>query len=112
VCRHFGGRLLTKITGRATTQTIPMSGDAILTRIGGFQPLAGKSWSENVGALGNAARACYRVVNNNLLFTNVGDQVHTLAESMRVSTARIQRRAHRLAVNDVTVCGRKSLRPM
>ena len=42
------GDLLTKMTGRATTQVLPISGDATLTPIGGFQPLAGKSWSENV----------------------------------------------------------------
>jgi hypothetical protein len=102
------GDLLTKITGRATTQAVPVSGDATLTRIGGFQPLAGKSWSTNVGALANAARACYRVVNNNLLFANIGDQIHTLSEndgSLDRSTFRGGRT--RLAVNDVTVCGKE-----
>ena len=60
---------------------VPVSGDATSTPIGGFQPLAGKSWSENAGALANAARASYRVVNDAMIFENIGDQVHTLAES-------------------------------
>jgi hypothetical protein len=100
--------LLTKITGRATTQVLPISGDATSTRIGGFQPLAGKSWSQNVGALGNAARACYRVVNHALLFENVGDQVHTLAESDgSFNRGAFKGERTRLAVNDVTVCGKE-----
>jgi hypothetical protein len=102
------GDLLTKITGRATNQVVPVSGDATSTRIGGFQPLAGKSWSENVGALGNAARACYRVVNNNLVFENVGGQVHTLAESDgSFNRGAFKGERTRLAVNDVTVCGKE-----
>jgi hypothetical protein len=102
------GDLLTKITERATTQVVPMSGSATSTRIGGFQPLAGKSWSENVGALGNAARACYRVVNESLIFENIGNQVHTLAESdSSFNRGAFKGERTRLAVNDVTVCGKE-----
>jgi hypothetical protein len=100
--------LLTKITGRATTQVLLVSGDATSTRIGGFQPLAGKSWSKNVGALANAARARYRVVNDALLFENIGDQVHTLAESDgSFNRDAFKGERTRLAVNDVTVCGKE-----
>jgi hypothetical protein len=100
--------LLTKITGRATTQSLPVSGDATSTRIGGFQPLAGKSWSANVGALANAARACYRVVNNAVLFENIGDQVHTLTESDgSFNRGAFKGERSRIAVNDVTVCGKE-----
>ena len=102
------GDLLSKITGRATTQVVSVTGSAISTLIGGFQPLAGKSWSENVGALGNAARACYRVVNNSLLFQNIGDQVHTLAESDgSFNRGAFKGQRTRLAVNDVTVYGKE-----
>jgi len=102
------GDLLTKITGRATTEVLPVSGDAISTKIGGFQPLAGKSWSENVGALANAARACYRVVNNNLVFENIGDEVHSLAESDgSFNRGAFKGERTRVAVNDVTVCGKE-----
>ena len=102
------GELLGKITGRATTQVFPVSGDAVSTRIGGFQPLAGKSWSENVGALASAARASYRVVNNALLFQSIGNQVHTLAESDgSFDHASFKGERVRLAVNDLTVCGKE-----
>ena len=102
------GDLLTKITGRAMTEGLPMSGDATSTQIGGFQPLAGKSWSQNVAALANAARACYRVVNNNMLFESVGDQVHTLAESDgSFNRGAFNGERTRLAVNDLTVCGKE-----
>lgn len=102
------GDLLTKITGRATTQAIPVSGDATLTRIGGFQPLAGKTWSKNVGALANAARASYSVVNNSMLFANVGDQVHILSESdASLDRGAFTGQRTRVAVNDVTVCGKE-----
>jgi hypothetical protein len=100
--------VLTKITERATVEVVPVSGDAMSTQIGGFQPLPGKSWSENVAALGDAARACYRVVNNNLTFASVGDQVHTLAESDgSFNRGAFKGERTRLAVNDVTVCGKE-----
>jgi hypothetical protein len=100
--------LLTKITGRATTQALSVSGDATTTRIGGFQPLAGKSWSANVGALANAARACYRVVNDAVLFQNIGNQVHTLAESDgSFNRGAFKAERSRIAVNDVTICGKE-----
>jgi hypothetical protein len=102
------GDLLTKITGRATTQAVPVTGDATSTRIGGFQPLAGKSWSENVAALGNAVRACYRIVDNNLVFQSVGDQLHTFGESDgSFNRGAFKGERTRLAVNDVTVCGKE-----
>ncbi|HEX6495393.1 MAG TPA: hypothetical protein VF018_07920 [Acidobacteriaceae bacterium] len=100
--------LLTKITGRATTQSLAVSGDATSTRIGGFQPLAGKSWSANVGALANAARASYRVVNNAVLLESVGDVVHALVESDgSFNRSAFKGSRSRLAVNDVTVCGKE-----
>lgn len=102
------GDLLTKITGRATTQSLAVSGDATSTRIGGFQPLAGKSWSANVGALASAVRASYRVVDNAVLFENIGDQVHTLAESDgSFNRGAFKGERSRFAVNDVTVCGKE-----
>src|SRR5262249_45517013 len=103
-----GGDVLAKITERATTEVLPVSGDATSTPIGGFQPLAGKSWSDNGAALGNAARACYRVVNNSLAFQSVGGQVHTLAESDgSFNRGAFKGERMRLAVNDVTVCGKE-----
>jgi hypothetical protein len=106
------GDLLTKITGRAVTQVVPVGGDAILTRIGGFQPLAGKGWSQNVSALGNAARASYRVINNALLFDSIGDQVHRLAESDgSFNRSAFKGERTRIAVNDVTVCGKEEPQP-
>lgn len=100
--------LIAKITGRATTQVISVSGDAASARIGGFQPLAGKSWSENVGALANAARASYRVLNDALLFQSIGAQVHTLAESDgSFNHAAFKGERVRLPVNDLTVCGKE-----
>ncbi len=102
------GDLLTKMMGRATGQVVPVSGDATATAIGGFQPLAGKSWSENTGALANAARASYRVVNDAVIFENIGDQVHTLAESDgSFDRGAFRGERARLAVNDVTVCGKE-----
>ena len=102
------GDLLTKMMGRATGQVVAVSGDATATPIGGFQPLAGKSWSENAEALANAARASYRVVNDAVVFENIGDQVHTLAESDGSFDRGAFRGARaRLAVSDVTVCGKE-----
>jgi hypothetical protein len=102
------GDLLAKMTGRATTQVVPVSGDATVTPIGGFQPLAGKSWSENAAALANAARASYRVVNDAVRLETIGDQVHTLAESDgSFDRGSFRGERARLAVNDVTVCGKE-----
>lgn len=100
--------LLGKITGRATTQIIPVSGDAATTHVGGFQPLTGKSWSHSVGALANAVRASYRLVNNALLFQSIGNQVHTLAESDgSFDHGAFKGERVRPAVNDLTVCGKE-----
>jgi hypothetical protein len=102
------GNLLAKLTGRAVTGVIPVSGDATSTSIGGFQPLAGKSWSENAGLLANAARASYRVVNDAVSFQNIGDQVHALNESDgSFNPGAFRGERVRLAVNDVTVCGKE-----
>jgi hypothetical protein len=102
------GDLLTKLTGRATTQVVPVSGDATRMPIGGYQPLAGKSWSENAAALANAARACYRVVNEAVLFASIGNQVHQFAESDgSFDRGAFRGERARLAVNDVTVCGKE-----
>lgn len=101
------GDLLATITGRATTASLPAMGSAMSTPIGGFQPLAGKSWSANVGALADATRACYRVVNDALSFNRIGDQVHTLAESDgSLDRGALRGERTRPLVNDVTVCGK------
>ncbi len=100
------GDLLVKITSRASAQSLPASGDALSALIGGYQALAGKSWSTNVGALCNAARACYRVVNAAVQFSNVGDQVHRFAESDNsLDRGSLRGSRVRQVVNDITVCG-------
>ena len=89
------GDLLTKITGRATTAEVSISGDAITTRIGGFQPLAGKSWSENVGALGNAARASLSRCEQQLAVRKYRRPgTYAGRERRKFQSRRIQGRAH------------------
>jgi len=102
------GSLLATLTERAVTGVINISGDAASTQIGGFQPLAGKSWSENAGALASAARASYRVINGAVQFANIGDKVHTVAENDNsLDRAALRGVRTRPAVNDITVCGKE-----
>jgi hypothetical protein len=100
------GALLTKMMARTGTAGLPISGDALSTVIGGFQPEVGKGWSANVSALSNAARARYRVLNGEVLFETIGGQVHVLAESDgSLDRGAFHGARVRNAVGDVTVCG-------
>lgn len=100
------GALLTKMMARTGTAGLPISGDALTTVIGGFQPQVGKSWSANVSALSNAAHARYRVLNGEVFFENIGGQVHTLAESDgSLDRSAFHGARVRSAVGDITVCG-------
>ena len=44
--RHFGGRSVDEDYRAGYDASVAGSGSATSNRIGGFQPLAGKSWSE------------------------------------------------------------------
>ena len=102
------GDLLQRMTTRASTNPLPISGDSLSTMVGGFQPLAGKSWSSNAGALANAARAAYKAVNEAVLVSNVGDHVHTLSESDgTLDRGALRGGRIRMTANDVTVFGKK-----
>ena len=103
------GTLLERMTKRAAAGTnLHATGDALSTIVGGFAAKTGKPWSENAGALADAARASYRVLNGTLQFASIGDEVHTLAESDgSLDRAALHGARVRRPVQDVTVYGKR-----
>lgn len=103
------GTLLQRMTARAGTKlSLPATGDALSTLVGGFQTRTGRPWSVNAGALADAARASYRVLNGMVQFAALGGVVHRFAESDG-SLDRNALRGSRTkpAVSDVTVYGKE-----
>jgi hypothetical protein len=103
------GTLLQRLTARASGGSgLPATGDALSVPLGGYQPATGKAWSSNAGALANAARASYKVLNGTVAFNALGDQQHVLNESDGSLDRSALRGARvRPAVTNVTVYGKQ-----
>jgi hypothetical protein len=71
-----------------------------------FQPLSGRSWSENLATLAAASRNAYLLQNSTLSLNPVGTVTHTLSESDgTLSLANLQMATVKALANDITVCG-------
>jgi hypothetical protein len=71
-----------------------------------FQPDGGRTWAENAGALANATRNAWRLMNGTLTMIPVGDVTHTLTEAQgTLSLSNLDLSMVKALANDVTVCG-------
>jgi hypothetical protein len=71
-----------------------------------FQTEDGRTWAENAGALANATRNAWRLMNGTLTMLPVGDVVHALSEAQgTLSLSNLSLSMVKTLANDVTVCG-------
>ncbi|HEX4021639.1 MAG TPA: hypothetical protein VHX63_10870 [Acidobacteriaceae bacterium] len=100
------GDMVRTITTRVSPTLVNLSGVQDVGTIGFFEPQPNLSWSENVAALANQARAAYRVVDGQLTLAPVGSTVHTLSDTQgTVDYSNLTASAAKTLVNDVTVTG-------
>jgi hypothetical protein len=94
--------LLARIELAGIVATIPAS----VPDSYGFQLDSAHSWAENVGALANAIRNAWRLMDGTLTIAPVGNVTHTLSESQgTLSLSNFQVSLLKSLANDVTVCG-------
>lgn len=71
-----------------------------------FQPESAHTWAANAGALANAIRNAWRLMDGTLTMAPVGSVTHTLSEAQgTLSLSDFQVALVRELANDVTVCG-------
>lgn len=100
------GEMVRTITTRVNPTLVNLSGVQDVGTIGFFEPQPNLSWSQNVAALANQARAAYRVVDGQLTLAPVGSTVHTLSDTQgTVDYSNLTASAAKTLVNDVTVTG-------
>ncbi len=94
--------LLARMELAGIVATIPQS----LPNTAGFQVDAAHTWAENVGALANAIRNAWRLMDGTLTIAPVGSVTHTLSESQgTLSLSGFQLSLLKALANDITVCG-------
>ncbi|HTX40780.1 MAG TPA: hypothetical protein VMD25_03040 [Acidobacteriaceae bacterium] len=71
-----------------------------------FQLDPGRTWAENTGALANAVRNAWRLMDGTLIMTPVGSVTHTLSEAQgTLSLSDLDLSMAKSLANDITVCG-------
>ena len=100
------GVMARTLTTRVNPTLVNMSGLMDIGTIGFFEPQPNLSWSQNVAALANQARAAYRVIDGQLTLAPVGSTVHTLSDEQgTIDYSNLTASAAKTLVNDVTVTG-------
>ena len=100
------GNMVRTLTTRVSPTLVNLSGIQDVGTIGFFEPQPNLSWSENVAALANQARAAYRVIDGQLTLAPVGSTVHVLSDQQgTVDYSNLTASAAKTLVNDVTVTG-------
>jgi hypothetical protein len=100
------GEMVRVLTTRVDPTLVDLSGVQDVGTIGFFEPQPNLSWSENVAALANQARAAYRVVDGQLTLAPVGSTVHVLSDQQgTVEFSNLTASVAKTLVNDVTVTG-------
>ena len=80
--------------------------NAATLSISQFQLESGRTWAENAGALANATRNAWRLMNGTVSMAPIGTVMHTLDETQgTLSLNNLQLSMTRALANDVTVCG-------
>lgn len=100
------GNMVRTVTTRVSPTLVNLSGVQDVGTIGFFEPNPNLSWSQNVAALANQARAAYRVVNGQMTLAPVGSTIHTISDRQgTLDYSNLTASAAKTLVNDVTVTG-------
>lgn len=94
--------LLSRLNGGGLTASLGGAG----ATVGAFEADSGHSWAANAGALANATRNAWRLMNGTLTMTPVGSVTHALSDSDGTfSLSSFELAMVKELANDVTVCG-------
>ncbi len=103
---QYAGEMVRTLTNRVNPLLVQMNGLEDVGTIGFFEPMPNLTWSQNIAALANQARAAYRVLNGQLTLAPVGSTVHDMSDTVGTLdyTALSASNAKQL-VNDATITG-------
>ena len=96
------GSMLDRLENAAVTRSLSDN----LNTISEFQIDSGRSWAGSAGALANATRSAWRLMNGTVSMVPVGSVTHALDETQgTLSLSGLQLSMVKALANDVTVCG-------
>ena len=101
-----GDALLRSLTSRVDGSRFTTAATGIIAQIGSVETSSAKTWSENAGAIADAAGASYRVISGEVSMAALGSVSHTFTtadDSLSESGLRLG--AGRDLANDVTISG-------
>lgn len=100
------GQALQSLLSRMQIAGITQALSQATQNISEFQPESSRTWAENAGALANATRNAWRLMNGTLTMVPVGTVTHSLSESQgTLSRSNLELSMVKALANDVTVCG-------
>lgn len=100
------GEMARILTNRVNPTLVQMNGLEDVGTVGFFQSMPNLSWSQNIAALANQARAAYRVLNGQLTMAPVGSTVHDMSDtSGTLDYAALSASNAKQIVSDVTLTG-------
>ena len=101
-----GDALLRSLTSRVDGSRFTTTATGLVAQTGSVMTSALRSWSENAGAIADAAGASYRVVSGQVMVAPLGSVRHTLTTADdSLSESGLTLKMPRELVNDVTVSG-------
>lgn len=100
------GQALNSLLERVQVAGVTLSVSEATRIISELELESGHTWAENAGALANATRNAWRLMNGTLTMAPVGSVTHTLDETQgTLSVKDLQLSMVKALANDVTVCG-------
>lgn len=105
-CGANAGTALASLLQRMQVAGITQQLSQATAGISLFEVDSGRTWAENTGALANATRNAWRLMNGTLTLLPVGSVTHALSEeSGTLSLTNLSLAMVKALANDVTVCG-------
>jgi hypothetical protein len=105
-CGATASEALDTMLARLQIAGITQATDAATGGVSIFQMETGRTWAENTGALANATRNAWRLMNGTLTMIPVGNVTHVLNEAEgTLSVSDLSVAMVKALANDVTVCG-------
>lgn len=100
------GQMVRILTNRVNPTLVQMNGLEDIGTIGFFQSMPNLSWSQNIAALANQARAAYRILNGQLTLAPIGSTIHDMSDTLgTLDYAALSATNAKQLVNDVTLTG-------
>lgn len=105
-CGATASEALNTMLARLQIAGITQATSAATAGVSLFQLESGRTWAENAGALANATRNAWRLMNGTLTLLPVGNVTHVLNEAEgTLSLSDLSVAMVKALANDVTVCG-------